>query len=84
MDIVDGHLVPPRIADGAEDLVGTHEGSVWVEAGGSLEVLGVLQGTLHFEAGSQGVIIGGVQGSLTVAPDAALAVKAEEPDRTAA
>jgi predicted SnoaL-like aldol condensation-catalyzing enzyme len=57
---------------------------VWVEAGGSLEVLGVLQGTLHFEAGSQGVIIGGVQGSLTVAPDAALAVKAEEPDRTAA
>jgi len=34
MDIDDGHLVPPRIVDGAEDLIGTHEGSGWVEAGG--------------------------------------------------
>ena len=69
MDIVDEHLVPPRIVDGAENLVGTHERSVWVEAGGSLEVvLGVLQGALHFEAGSQGVIIGAVQGCLTAPP----------------
>ena len=85
MDIADGHLVPPRIVDGAENLVGTHERSVWVEAGGSLEVvLGVLQGALHFEAGSQGVIIGAVQGSLTVAPDASVVLRGGNKGRSPA
>lgn len=66
MDWVDGKWVPPRVVVGQEELLGTHQRSVHVEAGGQLVLVGILQGTLHVEEGATVVIRGACQGTLHV------------------
>jgi hypothetical protein len=65
-DWMDGRQVPAFVVDTDTELIGTHQGSVWVKGGCTLELLGILQGSLNLEEGAQVNILQTHQGSLHV------------------
>jgi hypothetical protein len=77
-DIVDGVEVPRRVVETDEQVVGTHQRSICVEAGAHLEIVGTQQGSVTFQPGSTGSIIGQLQGSLHVATGAVVTVSGRQ------
>lgn len=72
-DSIDGRAVPHRVVLEGTTLMGTHRGTVHVEAG-HFNIAGTLQGTLDVHAGATVDITGTQQGSVRVASGAAVIV----------
>jgi cytoskeletal protein CcmA (bactofilin family) len=64
---MDGREVPPLVVTSDHALVGTHAGSVQVEAG-HFELSGTLNGSLTVQSGAGATISGTQNGSIYVAP----------------
>jgi len=73
MDFIDGREVPPLVVTSDHALVGTHAGSVQVEAG-HFELMGTLNGSLAVQSGAEATISGTQSGSTYVGPGVTLRV----------
>lgn len=72
-DKIDGHDVPQLVISKDYVLVGTHNGTVHVEAG-QFTLQGTLQGTLDIQPGVKCYITGKQQGTVTIGDRAVVSV----------
>lgn len=74
IDVINGRNVPPLVLSADQVLLGTHSGSVHVEAG-RLELRGRIQGSLTVHSGAAASIVGAQAGSVHVEAEAVVTVE---------